>query len=119
LPVQTVQNLHEHDRRGSAFVSKEKFEELIQEFFAKPDALIYGNETADEAHQRFSEALYSILSTHKNKTIIVVAHGTVISLFVSRLTGTSAFELWNELGLPSFLVLDMLSNTLVAKENCF
>jgi broad specificity phosphatase PhoE len=117
LPVHLGQNLYEHDRRGSAFLSKEKFEELIQEFFAKPDALIYGSETADQAHQRFSEALYSILNTHENKTLVVVAHGTVISLFVSRLTGTSAFELWKELGLPSFVVLDMNSKLLVSKVN--
>ena len=117
LQVQVLENLHEHDRRNSSLISKEKFDESIREFFAKPSVLVYGNETADQAHQRFSEALYSILSAHENKTIVVVAHGTVISLFVSRLIGTSAYQLWNELGLPSFLVLDMQSNTLFAKEN--
>jgi broad specificity phosphatase PhoE len=48
---------------------------------------------------------------------MIVAHGTVISLFVASLTGISAFSLWAELGLPSFVVVDMQSNTIIAKEN--
>jgi broad specificity phosphatase PhoE len=58
-----------------------------------------------------------VLNQHKNKTIIIVAHGTVISLFVSRLAGTPDFPLWKELGLPSFVVLDLHSKALITREN--
>jgi len=52
-----------------------------------------------------------------DKTVVIVAHGTVISLFISRLIGSSDWLLWNELGLPSFVVIDLYSKTLIAKEN--
>jgi broad specificity phosphatase PhoE len=57
------------------------------------------------------------LQAYPDKTIAIVAHGTVISLFVSRITGISDLLLWNELGLPSFVVIDMESHTLIAREN--
>jgi broad specificity phosphatase PhoE len=57
------------------------------------------------------------LDCHPNETVVIVAHGTVISLFVSRLIGISDFLLWNELGLPSFVVIDTESNALITREN--
>jgi len=57
------------------------------------------------------------LNEYRNKTVAVVTHGTVISLFVSRLTGSSDVELWNRLGLPSYIAIDLQSNTLIVKEN--
>jgi broad specificity phosphatase PhoE len=78
---------------------------------------VFGDETADAAHARFSGTVHSILKSDPDKTIVIVSHGTVISLFVSRLTGISDFQLWSELGLPSLVVLDMESHTLIEKEN--
>jgi broad specificity phosphatase PhoE len=117
LELHTIENLHEHDRTGVGFLSKDEFPHAVREFFLRPDEIVFGKETANQAHARFSKAVDSILESNKNKTPVVVAHGTVISLFASRLTGISDFLLWNELGLPSFVVLDMNTNTLLAKEN--
>ena len=72
---------------------------------------------ADGAHARFDRAVRSILDRHPNEAVVIVSHGTVISLFVSRLTGISGLLLWNELGMPSFMVIDVESNTLVTREN--
>jgi broad specificity phosphatase PhoE len=110
-------DLHEHDRSNMGYLSKEKFQESIREFFAKPDELVFGNETADQAYQRFQTAIASILRQFPNQRLVVVAHGTVISLFASRLTGISNLSLWEELGLPSFVVLDLELKSLIAKEN--
>jgi broad specificity phosphatase PhoE len=115
--VQTLENLHEHDRSKTAFLLREEFESRIQEFFEKPDELVLGSETTNQAHDRFSSAVNSILQKFPNQRAMIVAHGTVISLFVASLTGISAFSLWAELGLPSFVVVDMQSNTIIAKEN--
>jgi broad specificity phosphatase PhoE len=117
LPVHVAGNLHEHDRSNAAYRTRSEFVEAVQGFFNKPDELVFGNETADQAHQRFSRTVYKLLKKYRNETVVVVAHGTVISLFVSRLKGLSEFSLWNELGLPSFVVLDMQSETMIAKEN--
>jgi broad specificity phosphatase PhoE len=61
--------------------------------------------------------LHSLLNDHRDKTLVVVTHGTVISLFVSRLTGSSDLELWNRLGLPSFVAIDLHSSTLIVRSN--
>ncbi len=117
LVVQVVEGLHEHDRGETPYLSREGFQRAVREFFAKPDALVFGSETANQAYTRFSEAIRSVLDGYRDQTVVIVAHGTVISLFVSRLTGTSDVSLWHELGLPSFLVIDCESNQLLAKEN--
>ncbi len=117
LVYQVMDGLHEHDRSKTLYLSSDEFQSTICEFFEKPDMLVFGSETANQSHERFSQALHSVLNSQKDKTIVVVTHGTVISLFVSRLIGVSDFLLWRELGLPSFVVIDMQSNTLIAKQN--
>jgi broad specificity phosphatase PhoE len=116
LDMQTLPDLHEHDRSNVPYLSHDAFQTSIREFFQRPDELVFGRETADQAHTRFYQAVHSILTEYRNKTVIIVTHGTVISLFVSRLTGTSDLELWNRLGLPSFVAMDLGSNTLIVKS---
>jgi broad specificity phosphatase PhoE len=117
LDVQIVENLHEHDRSQISYLSRHEFQTAVYTFFLTPDKLVFGNETANEAYSRFSKAVHSIIEIHKNKTAVLVSHGTVISLFVSHLIGISAFPLWDEMGLPGFVVLDVHLNKLIAQEN--
>lgn len=109
--------LHEHDRSKVPYLSRDELDTSIRGFFQKPDTLVFGKETANQAHARFERAVRFVLNSYLHQTIVIVAHGTVISLYVSRLTGVSDLSLWQELGLPSFVVLDLQSNKLIAKEN--
>lgn len=117
LNMQVIHDLHEHDRSNEPYMSLEVFQASIQKLFDEPSQLVFGNETADQAHARFYRAIHSILNEHRDKTVIVVAHGTVISLFVSRLTGSSDMELWQKLGLPSYIAMDLHSSTLIVRGN--
>jgi broad specificity phosphatase PhoE len=117
LELHIADGLHEHDRSKTPYLSKYEFQAAMHEFFENPDTLVFGSETAHEAYSRFYQAVHSVLDCHPNKTVVIVAHGTVISLFVSSLTGTSGWSLWSELGLPSFVVIDVQSHTLVTIEN--
>lgn len=117
LELHVAEGLHEHDRCNVPFLSPDDFQAVVQEFFQRPDRLVFGNETANEAYARFANAVDFILKSHAGKTTAIVAHGTVISLYVSRLTGLPDHSLWQEMGLPSFVVLDVEANTLVAREN--
>lgn len=117
LTMQIVERLHEHDRSKTRYLSKDEFQTSVCKFFENPTTLVFGNETADECYIRFDQAVRSIHNYYRDKTIVVVTHGTVISLFASRLTGISDFLLWNELGLPSFVVIDMQSAMLIKREN--
>ena len=116
LNVQIVPDLQEHDRTNVSYLPHDAFQALIRDFFQRPDELVFGNETASEAYLRFYRAVHSILNEYSNKTIVAVTHGTVISLFVSQLTGSSDLELWGMLGLPSFVALDLGSNTVIVKN---
>ena len=117
MEICVAQDLHEHDRSNVPYLSQAAFQTSMREFFQKPGELVFGSETADQAHVRFYQALHGILDEYRNRTVVVVTHGTVMSLFVSRLTGSSDFELWNRMGLPSYIAIDLHSNTLIVKEN--
>lgn len=112
-----VENLHEHDRIGVPYHTKAIFQNFVRELFDKPNQLMFGNETANGALVRFRQAVDIVLDSYNDKTVIVVAHGTVMSLYVAWLTGCDGYSLWNELGLPSFVVLDIQSKTLIKIEN--
>jgi broad specificity phosphatase PhoE len=102
-----VDNLQEHDRSNTPFMSKGAFQANMREFFERPGQLVIGSETANAAHTRFKKAVNQVLADHPDETIALVAHGTVISLFVARQTDTDAFSLWQQLDLPSFVVLSL------------
>jgi broad specificity phosphatase PhoE len=116
LDLQIVPELHEHDRSNVPYLSHDTFQSSIQDFFQKPDELVFGRETANEAYARFYRVVHFILNKHRDKTVVVVTHGTVISLFVSRLTGSSDLELWKQLGLPAFVAMDLGSNTVIVRN---
>jgi broad specificity phosphatase PhoE len=117
LDVQTVPDLHEHDRSNVSFLPHDTFQIYVRDFFQNPDELVFGSETANQAYVRFYRAVHAILNEHLNKTVVIVTHGTVISLFVSRLTGSSDLELWTTLGLPSFVAIDLQSSNLIVKSS--
>lgn len=102
-----VEGLHEHDRSNLDWVDKQQFEAQVAEFFKHPQALVMGKETANQAHERFARTITSLIERYPYTNIAVVAHGTVITLFVARAVGLEPFLLWQRLGLPSFVVLSL------------
>ena len=101
------EGLHEHDRTQVPYLPQEHFDRAIADFFAHPDELCFGQETARQACVRFHAAIGKILSDTPTGNVIVIAHGTVITLFVAYHTGLAAFPLWQRWGLPSFVVLTL------------
>ncbi|MDE0690164.1 MAG: phosphoglycerate mutase family protein [Candidatus Poribacteria bacterium] len=103
--VEVVEGLHEHDRNSVEFLEKKKFEASVFQFFNQPGLLTFGNETANQAHHRFSQAVMGIIEKYPDKNIALVTHGTVLTLFVSHLVGIEPFAFWKGLALPSWVVL--------------
>ncbi len=97
--------LHEHDRTGVPFLGDEEFAQAAKDFFENSDRFVWGNETAEEAGDRFEGAVRGVLDERKEGVDTIVAHGTVISLLVARHSDLDASALWRSLGLPSFCVL--------------
>ena len=106
LPFETAPDLHEHDRRGVPFLGADEFQAVVARFFAEPGELVFGGETAAAALTRFDAAVRRVLDQYPGERLVIIAHGTVISLFVARHAGVDAFDLWRRLDLPSFVVLD-------------
>ncbi|MBD2516164.1 histidine phosphatase family protein [Nostoc sp. FACHB-973] len=104
-PVEVVEGLQECDRTNFGFVEEKKFFETLEAFFATPDKLVMGLETATQAHQRFLEAVENIIAKTPHGDVMIVAHGTVMTLFVAGCTGTEPFQFWRQLGQPMAIVL--------------
>ncbi len=102
---EVAEGLHEHERRNVGFGSQEQFEAAVAEFFAQPGRLVFGAESADQTHQRFSSAIAGVIERFPRQNVAVVTHGTVMTLFVARVAGLEPFPFWKRLGLPAFVVL--------------
>jgi broad specificity phosphatase PhoE len=106
LPITILRNLREHERHHVPFTTPKQFEESVCELFTKPNTLVFGNETANEAFSRFSETISHVLRKHPADRNVFVAHGTVISLFISNYTGVDPISFWRNLAMPSLIVVD-------------
>ncbi len=105
LPLETAPNLHEHERTTVPFhPSGQAFRAEVRHFFEKPDELVFGEETADRAHERFATAVDAVLTAHPGQTVAIVAHGTVITLYVAHLQNLEPYPFWRQFELADFVV---------------
>lgn len=105
LEVSVDADLAEHSRRSAGFLAAAEFEAGIARLFTRPDELVFGDETADAAHARFSGAVERNRRNSVAADVLVVSHGTVMSLYVSRLMGFDPFPFWRSLAMPTVIVL--------------
>lgn len=112
-PFCVVDGLQEHDRTNVGFLEKGVLESKVKELFYRPESLVFGRETAQQSLARFSKAVSSIEIEHLDNNIVIVAHGTVITLFVNKFNNIEAFSFWRKLELPSFVVLSLPNHKLV------
>jgi broad specificity phosphatase PhoE len=109
LEVETNPDLAEHKRTSTSFLPREEFEGKIKELFKTPGILVFGEETADEAFQRFGQAVKRIEGKREGNgrggDVLVATHGTVISIFVSRRLGVDPWTFWKELEMPMAIVI--------------
>jgi broad specificity phosphatase PhoE len=106
IPCQVRQGLHENDRQDLEIVDEDAYRALVARVFSQPDRVVMGHETAAMASVRFHSAVVDALDEAPDQTIAVVAHGVVMTLFVTRYNPIYSFEFWSGLGLPSAVVLD-------------
>jgi broad specificity phosphatase PhoE len=97
--------LHEHEREHVPFSSTEAFERAVAALFARPGELVMGEESADQARERFERAVRAALDRHAGRDIAIVAHGTVITLLVAHYAGVEPLSFWRRLGMPALVVL--------------
>jgi broad specificity phosphatase PhoE len=108
LGVRPQRGLHENDRTDFPFYDAESdLAARIADFFAWPDEVRIGNESAEMAGARFAAAIEDVRVFAEGRSTAVIAHGTVITLFVARHNPIEAMDLWRRLKTPSYVALDM------------
>ena len=103
---QTAEGLEEHHRQKVGYLDQGTFENKVVELFRNPDKRVFGEETANQAADRFSKALKTVQKLNPRSSLAVVSHGTVISLWLERNAGADGLVTWKMLGMPSFVVYD-------------
>lgn len=108
LPVEVIPDLHEHEREHTPWLGPAAWEVTLTAFFSRPGELIFGEETAQQAFQRFQAAIEGIYAAYPFGDLAVVAHGTVLTLFVAHHNPQlDPLAFWSALKLPDLVVLDL------------
>ena len=114
VPVEVADGLEEHHRRSVPFfATREEFEGRVEKLFQRPDQLVLGEETADQARARMVAAIAGVIDAGQTDSI-VVTHGTVMTLYAASAAGVQPMSFWRRLGLPSYVVLSLPSMNMLA-----
>ena len=106
LEAEPVRGLQEHERPDAQMLSRDQFESRIRDLFARPSEPVFGRETADHARRRFTLAVMRII-TRAPDDVVVVSHGTVMTLFVAEAAGVDPFTFWKKLDMPCAVMLSI------------
>ncbi|MCB8968313.1 MAG: histidine phosphatase family protein [Ardenticatenaceae bacterium] len=121
LPWGTAPGLQEHDRHGAPYIARhEDFVTAVSQLFTHPNKLVFGNETAQAARERMETAVQQQLATYPNDTLIIVTHGTILTLFLCQHNPhLNPITFWQNLPLPWVGIVTLptfsLTNTLLHK----
>ena len=106
LPVHASPGFREHARLGTPVLGSEEWQAMVLDAMNRPDELILGAQTVGDALRRFTSAVVEAdLAAHPGP-MVIVCHGTVISMFVARLLGIKPAPIWERLGLPGLIAVD-------------
>ena len=109
VPCHTAAGLQEHDRRGTAyFPNKADFIATVTRLFEQPDTLVWGQETAVQARDRFIQGVQNVLNQYQQGNIAIVTHGTVLTLFLAHYNPQlDTISFWQNLALPDYFVVTL------------
>jgi len=105
LSCHTAAGLHEHRREAGKIVDRETFLAQVEDLFARPDKVAFGLESANQALTRFAEAVQAVMDSCSDRSVAIVSHGTVMSLYYGAVTGLDPYQFWRRLGLPGFYMV--------------
>lgn len=114
IPCETAPALGETKRDTLPYFDKiEDFWAAIENGMRHPDDLVFGEETFTDARTRFANSIDALVAKYPDDKLAIVTHGTVMSLYVSHLTGEDVYTFWRSLQMPTYAILDLDSKSLV------
>lgn len=103
LTVERDAAFDEHRRPGWPFSSDPaSFATRVEHVLSTPAISVDSADTGQGAARRFAEGL----ARRTERPLLVVSHGTVLSLYLAERAGFDAVALWRSLRFPEALVLD-------------
>lgn len=114
--------LREIDRRSTSGLSSDEFIKLNLEMFKTPYQPVVGNESTDRAKHRFIAGVEQLIATNQEVwqgDLLIVAHATVITLFLSEFNEINLIDFWAKFNCtdyvrvtyPDFKIVDRFKNT--------
>lgn len=116
LPVTSVPGLEEHKRSRAGFLDAAAFKHQIARLLTEPETLVFGEETGQQAQQRFTQTVDQLRQQYPKDTLALVSHGTILTLFVSAFNPVDPISFWENLNLPDFLLINSTSYGLKSPE---
>jgi broad specificity phosphatase PhoE len=106
LPLAHDADLGEHRRERAPYLAAEAWDATIARFFAEPEALVLGEETARATLDRFGAAVTRQVARDPGADVALVTHGTVMTLFIAAHNPqVEALAFWRALALPDLIAL--------------
>lgn len=102
-------------KRGDKFLTKEEFEAEKVKQLTDIEYHAFGGESGKEALARFKAGVDQVSKKNKGKTILIVAHGTILNIYFADLLNVSEqlFERWKK---TAFCVYGIVENGIVTKD---
>lgn len=101
LAIEVRPSTHENDRSGTGFVPPDRFEQLADAFFAKPDVSIEGWETAADAQRRIVSATADLFDDADSGDTIICGHGGVGTLLMCHVLDVPISRDYDQSGPPA------------------
>ena len=105
LPVEIDAGLAEQARHSVGFLALEELNAGIARFFHSTSELVFGDETADQAFARFDAAL-ARQKARGARDLVLVTHGTILTLYLSRTLAIDPMPFWRTLPAPAAMVVE-------------
>lgn len=105
LPVQVLEALGENDRSATGFLPPAEFEQVADEFFARPEQSVRGWETAVVAQARIVAAVHELARRQASRgsevdeeggAVAILSHGAVGTLLYCHLAGLPISRRWDQ-----------------------
>jgi len=108
LSYEIAEGLHETRRETAPFYdSKDDFIQAVKVAMDSPDEILYGEEAFADALKRFETSLNTLIFNHPQENLAIVSHGTVMSLFISKILGMNTYSVWQCLGMPAYIAFKL------------
>ncbi|MFX0044435.1 MAG: histidine phosphatase family protein [Candidatus Hermodarchaeota archaeon] len=96
-------SFNELNRGTGPFTSHEEYLERVHSALSVPESSICGWETAANALRRFEQGIHNIESETAARSLLLVSHGLVLSLYFAHLLGTEeVYKRWRRLDFCSW-----------------